>query len=911
MNRPPRLIEALLAAVIPSRDRELLLADLGELYSYRAERDGGWRARWWYARHAIGTWLRMLRPANRRAFAPGHGPLPDPPRERHLMESIWQDIRFAVRTLTRSPMYVAVVVLTLAIGVGINATIFTMVNALLLRPLPVTAPEELVEIYSYDPQIDTPVTNSHPDFLDLAETTSTLSGMAGHSAFTASLSTEDRNELIFGEFASGGFFELLGIQPQLGRLITAEDDRVPGGHPVAVLSHSFWQERFEGDAGVLGESITLNGQSYTVIGVAPVSFNGLTHVLRAEVWLPAMMAAVIPPVGVQSVEPSPGETRIDRRGTRWMSVKGRMAPGVTTEQVNAEINSIFARLGEEHPDTNGGWEMRVVRADSVRVHPMIDGVLAPVSALVLGLVGLVLLSACTNIAAMTLSRATARGREVAVRLALGAGKARLVRQLMTESLMLALLGGVGGILLAHWLRGLLLQVQPPAQLPLTWNLPMDWRVIAFTFGVSALAGLAFGLAPALRGSRTDLTTALKEGGRGSSAGARGKLGLRGGLVVVQVAVCMVLLVGAALVLRGARAASQVDVGFDIDGLVTLTVDLRQNSYERAQANQFYLDVSERLPALPGVGAVGLAGRVPLSLSLNLNGVYIEGHQTTDDEPGYPVDTTTVDAAYFEALGVPLLRGRLFGAQDTPDTASVALVSEAFQRTYFPEGAVGQRFHNDGFTGPAYEIVGVVADTKVRTVGEAPRPYVYRSREQSRPLSMTIVARLDRDSPEVRDALRAELRAIEPELVFVQDTDMRNQLGEALFPVTFGAWLLAGAGALALALVSVGLYGVIAYSVAQRAREIGVRVAVGAASTDVLALILRRGMGLVAVGALVGATVAAVLSQTLSSILYGVGALDPLAFATAFAVLALVAGLANWIPARRAARLDPVTALRAD
>ncbi len=908
---PPRFLAGVLRRVLPRHDRDVLLADLAELYRFRLARDGKLRAAAWYARHVLGTPLRMI--AARRSHRPSvaiKNAHPTPRREKFAMESIWQDIRFAIRTLARAPMYVAVVVLTLTIGVGINATIFTMVNALLFRPLPVVAPEELVEIYSYNAELDAPLTTSHPDYVSISESTTTLSGVAGHSLLVARMTNDGDAELVFGEFVTGGFFDLLGIKPHMGRLIGPDDDRVPGGHPVVVLGHGFWRDRFAADETILGQVLTLNGRPYTVIGIAPEEFNGLVHVIDAQMWLPATMADTIDPIGAISMTESPGDTRPEQRGARWMMMKGRLAEGMGVAQVQAELDAIYARLRAAYPDSNEDWSPRVLPATSVRVHPMADGYLAPVSAVMLGMVGLVLISACTNIAAMTLSRASARSKEIAVRLALGAGKARLMRQLLTESLGLAFMGGLGGVGLTFWLRGLLLRFQPPNSIPMSWNLPVDGRVIAFAFGLALAAGLVFGLAPALRGSRTDLVAALKDGGR-STEGSGRKLGLRGALVVAQVAVCIILLVGAALLVRSARSAADMDLGFDPAALLTYNIDMGFLDYSPEESQQFFDDASARIAALPGVTGVGLASRMPLSMQLNGTPIYIEGLQLTEDDPGSQVDATTVSGTYFETLGVPLLRGRTFGPQDTADSLAVAMVSQALARQYYPDGAVGQRFHTGDLNGPEVEIVGVVADTKVRTVGEDPRPYLYLADEQATTSRATLAVRLDRDTPEVRASVRRQLLALEPEMRSLTDADMLGLLGVALFPVRFGAAMLIGAGVIALLLVSIGLYGVIAYSVARRSKEIGVRMALGAASGDVLQMVLRRGLGLVAIGAVIGGLGAALLSRALTSVLYGVGALDPLAFGAAFLILLLVSGLANWLPARRAARLDPVQALRAD
>ncbi len=472
-----------------------------------------------------------------------------------------------------------------------------------------------------------------------------------------------------------------------------------------------------------------------------------------------------------------------------------------------------------------------------------------------------------------------------------------------------MLGGAGGIIMTLWLRGLMLGFQPPLPGPMDlFNFPVDWRVVSFTFGIALVAGLLFGLAPALRSSRTDLVSTLKEGSRGTASSGR-RFGLRGALVVLQVAVCVILLVGAALIVRSSQHAADVDLGFDPAGLLTYRVDMDMLDYEAPDASQFFDTATERISALPGVRAVGLASRMPLSFGLNTNGIYIDGRQTSSDDPAIFVDATTVNGGYFEALGLDLLDGRWFGAQDTSDTIDVVVVSAAFERELFPEGAVGQRFYSDGLGGNAFEIVGVVGDTKVRTVGEEPRSYVYYSREQRTRVSGPFAIRLDRDSPELRAAVRTELLAIEPELIFNEDSDMLAVLGASLFPVRFGAGMLIAAGVIALLLVSVGLYGVIAYSVARRAKEIGVRMAMGAHAGNVVGMVVGQGMRVVGIGIGIGLVAAFAATRLLSTMLYGVDPSDPLTLASAVVFLALVALVACTLPALRATRVHPAEALR--
>jgi predicted permease len=622
-----------------------------------------------------------------------------------------------------------------------------------------------------------------------------------------------------------------------------------------------------------------------------------------------MMGEDLSIVGIHDVEDSPiGDTRVTRRGDRLFFTKARLAPGVTLEQAQANASAIMARLAETYPETNEDRGAELLAASSVRVFPMIDAVLAPVAALLLGLVGLVLLIACANVANMLLARSSGRRREIAVRLALGAGRGALIRQLLVESLLLAAAGGALGLLFTVWATRFVLSLDVVAQLSLSFDLGIDVRVFGFAFAVSLLTGLAFGLLPALRASRPDLVPGLKDAD-GLSGSGRG-ITVRDALVVAQIAVSLVLLVGAALLGRSLRGAQAIELGFDADRAAMIEMQLDMIGYGDEQADAFQRQYLERVRALPGVEAAALSQRLPLTASVSVTGVFLPGVHDSPDDDGYLADEAITGPGYFEVLGIPLLEGRDFTDGDTPETPGVAIVNQTMARSYWPgESALGKRFRT-GFDGDEFEIVGVVGDHKVRTVGEEPRPYVHFARTQRRSSYAIVVARTAGDPARLVATLRDELRAMEPDLGSGGST-LRESVEVSLLPVTLGARMLAAFGLLALGLASVGLYGVIAYSVSRRVREIGIRMALGADRLGVVRLVVRRGMVLAAVGVLLGGLGAALLSGLLSSVLYGVGARDPLAFGAAAALLLATALVANYLPAHRAARVDPLVALRSD
>ncbi len=825
------------------------------------------------------------------------------------MEDLGQDLRYAVRGLLKAPGFTVVAVITLALGIGVNATIFSLVNAVLLKPLPVESPERLVDIYGHSANSTSHNTNSYPNYLDYRADTETLSDLMGFTNFFANLSIDGSSELVVGELVTESYFGVLGIRPALGRAFSPDEFASPGAAPVAVLSHPFWRTRFAADPDVLGRTFRMNGIVYTILGVAPQGFGGMFPAVSAQMWVPTAMVEEVEPLGNQRGSGGgPGATRLDRRGQHWLWLKGRMETGVELPQVRAEFEGMAARLSAQYPETNELERVKVLATNDVAINPDFDSTVMPAGLVLLGAVGLVLLVACANLANMMLARASSRRRELAVRLALGASRGRVVRQMLTESMVLALTGGVAALFLASGLARLIARFQPPLPIDLGLDIAPDWRVLVFTLLAAMATGVVFGLVPALRASRPNLVPALKD--TGEAGGGKGrKVELRDGLVVVQVAVSLVLLVAGALLVRSLGAAQQVDVGYDMDQVAFMGLAMEMNGYDGAEAGVFYESGRLRLEALPEVQAVGLTSRVPLSLNNNGFGVFIDGHQTAGDDRPYFMDGAYVDEGYFDALGLTIVSGRGITAADRDEQRRIAVVSQTMAERYWPgEEAVGREFRT-AWEGSPIQIVGVVQDYKVDTPGESPKPYLHLPLSRRTGYANYLV-RTSADADAIVPALERELRTLDPELVFL-DTGTQRELAEVrLFPIRAGAWLIGAFGGLALILAAVGLYGVIGYSVSRRVREIGIRKALGAESNKVAGLVLRQGMILVGIGGLVGMALAVFSARFLSSVLF-VGSFDLISFALAFGTLALVAALANWIPAKRASQVDPMVALRAE
>jgi predicted permease len=820
-----------------------------------------------------------------------------------------KDLRHGARMLWRQKGFTVAAALSLAVGTGLNTTMFSVVNAVLLRGTLVREPERLVELYSSAAKEYPHLTTSYADLRDIREGADAFSGIAGHAMVRGVLTSGGRSELVTGEVATADYFDVLGIHPALGRGFLATEDASEGSNPVVVLSHGLWQRRFGGKSDVLGSTLELSNVTYSIVGVAPPGFSGTIPGFQPEFWVPAMMVDSLSFSGIQSVADSPGATRIQRRGHRWLFVSGRLAEGRSLEQARAQVETIYARLRQEHPESNKDVTPTLMAGTSVRFHPMLDGYVRAASAVLLVAVTLVLTIACANVANMLLARSAARRREFAVRAAIGAGRGRIVRQLLVESVLLAGLGGALGLAIAFGAGRLLSGVGAEAlPIPLRFSYAIDGGVLLYALGASLATALLFGLAPALTASRVDLVPALRADATGEGPERR-RLGLRDLLVGAQLATSLVLLIAGALLGRGLLAARSTDLGFDPRAIAALSFNLQMNGYDLQRASALRERVLERLRGLPAVEAATLTTRLPLAPDINMEGVRVPGHQGPEDD-AVPIDAVEVGPDYFEVAGIPIVQGRAFGDADREGSPRVAIVNETMARKYWPgESALGKRFYMSDYDEPPYEVVGVSRDHKVRSVGENPRPYLHTPWLQSPSRSIGLAVRTKGAAAAALPALRQAILELEPEIAFTDDGTAAEIAELTLAPTRIGAAILGAFGFLALLLAGVGLYGLIAYSVSRRTREVGVRMALGARPGDVLALVLRQGLKLALAGTAVGALVAAGLARVLESLLYGVSVVDSLSYAAAVLVLLAVAALANALPAYRASRIEPMRALR--
>lgn len=823
------------------------------------------------------------------------------------------DFRFALRWLAKSPGFALIAFLSLGFGIGFNTAIYAVVDALLLRPLAVTEPERLVDLYTSSSDGDTYSTSSLPDLLDYRAKNESFADIVAYSPMFGGVAQGDRARLTLGEVVTGNYFSVFGVQMALGRGLLPDDDRA-GAPRAAVISERYWQQEFGRDANVLARTLRIRGETYAIVGVVASRFTGMIPLLAPELWIPLAYTADVNPAGIQDSVPSPtGTTRLERRGDRWLFTKARLKPGVSVETARANMDVLAAQLRAEHPATNTDRRVVVRPAADTRVHPDGDGMLRWILSGTMAAVGLLLLIACANVAGMLLARSAARQREIGIRLAIGASRWRIVRQLMAESVVLGAGGLAIGVALAFWLTRAIGTIDLPIPVPLALDLRVDWRVLSFAAAAAVLTALAAGLAPAARAVRLDLVSDLKGGAPTARVGGR-RWNLRDGLVVAQMAVTVLLLVSAGLMLRSLNASQAANVGFRTAGLAMVSLDTGMLRYDAARSQQFYDEIVRRLRARPDVDAVALASRVPFSTNWNSTNVAVPGQQTAPDEMGPSVSSARISPDYFQALGIGVLNGRAFAESDTPDTPRVAVVNESFARKYWPgESAIGREvFERTLNSGRNFEIVGVVADHKMQTVGEAAKPAIYFATTQRRDLSFNVImARTKGDEGALLSTMRQAVLALEPSAIFVDQQTMRDQISATLFPIRAAAALVGVFGVAGLVLAAIGLYGVIAFSVARRSREIGIRMALGAQPGMVLKMIMRQGLGLAAVGLGVGLLLAAAGTTALRGALYGTSAADPIAWAGAALLLLAVAATANLIPARRAMRVDPVGVMRSE
>jgi putative ABC transport system permease protein len=800
---------------------------------------------------------------------------------RHLT----QDLRYGLRTMRRSPGFAAVAVFTLALGIGANTAIFSVVNAVLLRPLPYRDPARLVTVLHDGWKPVAPA-----NFLDWREQSRSFESIAAAQLWSLTLTGLDRPEQLDVLQTSAEMFQVLGVDAALGRTYGAGEDQ-PGREQVVVLSHGFWQRRFGGATDVVGRQVTLDGEPYTVVGVMPPDFQfapfWATH---AEAWLPLNL----------------GQRVNDRRG-QSLRVFARLKPGVTQGQAQAEMETINRRLAEQHPRENEGLTVSVDP-----LHEKVVGKSRPALLIILGAVGFVLLIACANVTNLMLAKSALRQREIAVRIALGAGRWRIVRQLLTESLLLSVAGGGAGLLLASWSNTALASLSPDT-LPRVRTASLDPSVLLFTLGLSVFVGLLFGLAPALRSTKSDLTESLKSRAQGSARGRRHER-VRQLLVVGEVAVSLVLLIGGGLMMRSFLRLTSVDPGFDPRGVTTATVRLAGPRYASdEQRAAFFQRLTTQLGSLPGVKSVSAINHIPLGGDVWTFGFKVEGRPAPPDGERPSAVYRVVRPDYFRAVGAALLQGRDFTERDDASAPGVVIVNEALARRQWPgEEPLGKRITVNGESVKSREVVGVVRNLKQGEWASAPQPEMYLPHLQAAsPRSMTLVIRAAPDTPEIGPGVRREVWAIDKDLPVSQVRRMDDVVAESVGPQRFNTLLIGLFAATALILATVGVYGVMSHAVAQRTHEIGVRMALGARGRHVLGMIIRQGLVLTLIGLAVGLAGALALMRVMNSLLYEVSATDPLVFGGVAAALTLSALLACYIPARRAMKVDPMVALRHD
>ncbi len=806
------------------------------------------------------------------------------------MNSIIKDIRFALRGLLKHPAFTAIAVVTLALGIGGSTSIFTVVDAALLRGLPYRSPDRLYHIWEKTPQERFSKREfSYPDYQDYQQN-NVFEGLAAYTGGGALMSGFGEPENIGAPRVNADFFKVLGVEPILGRTFQPGED-VPGGRRLTVLTYGLWQRRFGGDPNVIGRGVTVNGEGYEIIGVLPASFQFALR--NNDLFLPYQ----------------PTENQRTRRFMHGTNLIGRLKPGLSTSDAEANLKVIGSRIEQEHNQSHAGTYPYVVP-----LQEEIVGNVRPVLLVLLAAVGFVLLIACANVASLLLTRSLSRQKEVAIRSALGASRWRVIRQLLTESLLLSLVGGAAGLLIAYWGVPALVAVIPQQQLiamPFLRDLHLDTGILAFSFGLSLITGLVFGLAPALQSSRLDLNEVLKEGGRNASAGASHRL--RSAMVVTEIALAVVLLVGAGLMMKSLFRLLQTNIGFNPENVMTMTVVLPPSKYtDPNQQIAFNDQLRERVQSLPGVSGAGTVNILPLN-SGNTTRFYVDGDPVPEPGKETEANIRTVSDDYFKTLGVSLMAGRPFDARDGAQNAPpVVIIGKTIADRMFPgRDPVGKRLRYTSVQFPPVEIVGVVGDVKITGLDEAVKPVLYYSFRQSPSTFANLVARTNSDANALASSIRNEIRNLEPDAAILNMRTMEDMMSQtpASFMRRFPALLISIFAGVALLLASIGIYGVVSYSVSQQTHYIGVRMALGAKPSDILKMILKQGLFLALLGLGIGVLAALGLMRLLQTMLFEVSTTDVGTFGVVTGALFVVALLACFLPARRATKVDPLVALR--
>ena len=813
------------------------------------------------------------------------------------MDRLKQDLILAFRRLRSSFGFTLAAIVTLALGIGANTTIFTAVNTVVFRSLPVDHPDQLFSVNTKTYKTEFPV-QSFPNYRDTRDrSTNVVAGLASYRIDPINFSRGGGdNSLAWGYLVTGNYFDLLGVAPQRGRLLHSSDDITRNGHPIAVITDAFWKRRFGGDPSAVGSRVKLNGLDYTIVGIAPPQFSGTEVIYTPEIFVPMAMEPQI----------EPGNNDLDVRDNLNYFVVGRLKQGVTMPQVEAVFDSIADDLAREHPNENAGMKLRL--SPGGLFGEFLRGTIRTFAAVLMTVAGLVLLIACVNLASLLIARASDRRKDTAIRLALGASRSDLIRQLLAESIVLSLAGGAAGLLLAFWLASLFAAWRPPIDIPVIPALHIDLRVMLFTAAVSIFTGVLFGLAPALQSSRAQLAPALKNE---SVAERLRRFQIREVLIAAQVAMSVVLLVGSVLVVRSLQNALTVPLGFDPRHVALVSYNLQLQGYDEARARQFQKRLLDNVRSMPGIESAALIDSLPLTLQWDNSGVLIEGKPIprASDVPLAARHRVTVD--YFRTARTRLIAGRVFDQNDRQEGRHVAIVNEAFVHQLLPgENPIGRRFEH-GTNGPWREIIGVVEDGKYRSLSESPMLAVFEPMEQDYSPNNNLIARSSVPEERLTAMLRRAVMDLDSSITIATQGSWTGHLGLALFPARIAATVLGAFGLLAIVLAATGVYGVTAYAVARRTREIGIRVALGAEPGEVIRVVVSHTAMLVGVGGAIGIALALASGRFVGQILYGVRETDPMTYAIAIIIMAGVALAACWLPARRAIAVDPATALRTE
>jgi predicted permease len=811
------------------------------------------------------------------------------------MGTLLEDLRYGFRMLAKSPGFTAVAVLTLALGIGGNATVFSWIRAVLLSPLPGIADAGHMAVAETVMPSGEYHTSSYPDFKDYRERNHVFSGLFGFELVLVEMNLRDDTppERVAGIIATENYFDVLGVHAAMGRTFHEEPNQALNSDPYIVLGYGLWARRFGSDRNVVGTTVHLNGHPFTVIGVLPRNFYGTVVGLNVEYFVPMMMQPQVLP-----------SEDLEERWPTFVHIMGRLKPGVTIGQAQSEMSTLAADFQREYPTAEKGVGIFV--APVWEAHYGVQDFLRSVLGFLMFVAALVLLIACANVANLLLARATSREKEIAIRAALGAGRPRLIRQMLIESLLLAAAGGFGGIFLALWGTNLLMFFLPPAHLPIGLPLRVDGAVLAFTLILSALTGIVFGLAPAWKGSRTDLNQSLKEGGRGLGAGTRAHR-LRDLLVVLEMVLATTLLVGAGLLVRSLRNAEKTGPGFNPNHAVLAAFDLRTSGYTSERAAAFFDRLIERIRANPGVESASLEEFVPLWFTgRSYSSVNVEGYTPRPGED-MGIDLNVVGPGYFQMMQIPMVAGRDFSNQDRAGTPLVVIVNQSMANRFWPgQRATGHRLR---IQGEWRTVAGVARDIKYHRVNEEPQPFLYLPMLQAGRTDANILVRSEMPTAAVVSMVRAAAQSLDSKVQPLETVDLAGLVYVSLFANRMAATLATVLGVLGMLFAAIGIYGVLSYNVSQRFREIGIRMALGAQSRDILRLVVGQGLRLTVIGAGLGAAFGLAATSAMRSLLYGVSATDPLTFAAVVCVVALAGGFASYIPARRALRVDPLVALR--